>query len=85
MFRESKNKMVSAEIQQKINQREKLVKQNLHPSVTNTDRQQNEEKITNLNKEIETTLTEARQEEEERIIKAFRINSHDFYKYANKF
>ena len=65
--------------------REKLQSQNAHPSVTNTTKEVNNEKISELNSNIAKRLRRDKEAEEARVVKSFQQNSSHFYRYANKF
>ena len=84
-FRNTRNKKAQEKIQQLGAERQKLHKQNDHPSVTNETQKKNNNRIKEINEELSKTLKDEREAEEIRVIKTFRVNSRDFYKYANKF
>ena len=65
--------------------REKLQAQNAHPSVTNTTKEENNAKISELNINITKRLRRDKDAEEARVVKSFQQNSSLFYRYANKF
>ena len=80
-FRDKKNKKAQGKLKQLAEKREKLHKQNEHPAVTNETKQSNLEEIQNLDQEIVDVVRSEREAEEIRVIKNFRKNSRDFYKY----
>ena len=84
-FRSKGNKRAEEKLKILDAERARLQKQNEHPSVTEETKTSNNLRIKKINLSIATILKEEREAEEVRVIKTFRINSRDFYRYANKF